>query len=84
MQKPDIISLPTSQMMAYCGVLGLPDSAQASTESMIVALESADFSGIKYVAPEPGVPRQPNAVGFKPDKVSADIVARRKASLGRT
>lgn len=84
MQKPNIIELPTSQMMAYCDVLGLGDEVQESPESMIVALESADFTNLKVVKPVIGEARPANAVGFKPDKVSADIIATRKAKLGRS
>ena len=73
MTKPDVIALPTSQMMAFCDVLELPQSAQDSTESMIVALEAADFS-------ELDIKDRP---ALKPDKVSAAIVADRKAALGR-
>lgn len=83
MQKPNIIELPTSQMMALCDALRLGNEVQESPESMIVALEAADFSELKVVKPVIGEPRPANAVGFKPEKVSADIVARRKAKLGR-
>lgn len=83
MEKPNIISLPTSQMMAFCDVLGLGSKVQESTEAMILALEAADFSDLEVVKPVKGEPRPANAVGFEPDEVSADIVARRKAAMGR-
>ncbi len=73
MQKPDVIALPTSQMMAFCDVLGLGDKVQDSTGSMIAALESADFGKLK----------KGETHGFDPDKVEASIVAKRKAALGR-
>lgn len=73
MQRPEIISLPTSQMQAFCDVLGLGKEVQESKESMILALEEADFSGLKV-----GVTHN-----FKPDKVAKDIVAARKAKMGR-
>lgn len=84
MQRPDIIALPTSQMQAYCDVLGLGKEVQDSTESMVVALEAADFSNLKYQKPTEDGPRPENTVGFQPDKVEASIVASRKAKLGRT
>jgi len=74
MQKPDIISLPTSQMQAFCDVLGLPKEVQASKEDMIAALEEADFGPLKL-----GVTH-----GFKPDKVEKSIIDARKVALGRT
>lgn len=83
MQKPNIVALPTSQMMAFCDVLGLPETVQASTETMIVALEAADFSRLEVVKPQAGESRPEGAVGFEPAGVSADIVAKREASLGR-
>lgn len=83
MKKPNIIALPTSQMMAFCDVLGLPDSVQSSTESMVVALEAADFSKLKVVKPMPGEARLENTVGFAPSEIGADVVAARKAKLGR-
>jgi len=83
MNKPDIIALPTSQMMAFCDVLGLPPSVQDNTESMIVALEAADFSGLEMVKPKKGEARPANGIGFVPDKMGAAIVAKRKAALGR-
>jgi hypothetical protein len=73
MKRPNILALPTSQMMAYCDVLGLGDKVQESTESMIVALEAADFSKL-----EVGVSH-----GFEPDDLGEELVANRKARLGR-
>ena len=74
MKKPNIIALPTSQMQAYCDVLGIPREEQSGTSSMIIALEAADFS----------VLQKGKTHGFDPDKVDADIVAARKAKLGIT
>ena len=73
MTKPDVIALQTSQMMAFCDLLGLPDSAQESTESMIVALEAADFSGLDIK----------DRPALATNKVSAKIIADRKTRLGR-
>ena len=73
MKRPNIIALPTSQMQAFCDVLKLPREAQASTESMILALEEADFSKLK----------KGETHGFSPDDMGAEIVAMRKAKLGR-
>jgi len=84
MQKPNIIALPTSQMMALCDVLGLGKEVQASTGSMISALEVADFSKLKVVKPPSEGPRPEGTIGFQPDTVAPDIVAARKARLGRT
>ena len=83
MQKPNIIALPTSQMMAFCDVLGLGDKVQESTESMIRALEAADFSGVEVVKVAKGEPRPENTVGFDPDEVEPEIVAKREKALGR-
>lgn len=83
MKTPNIIALPTSQMEALCDVLELPKSVQDSTESMIVALEDADFSGLKVVKPVASEQRRPNTIGFEPDKVDPDIVEARKVKLGR-
>ena len=83
MNKPNVIALPTSQMQALCDVMGLPKEVQDSTESMIVALEAADFSSVKVALAEPGKPREPGTIGYKLDSVSADIVASRKVALGR-
>jgi len=71
-------------MQALCDVLELGREVQGSTESMVAALESADFSKVKVVKPEPGKPRERFVIGYEPDEVSADIVATRKAKLGRT
>jgi hypothetical protein len=84
MKKPNVIALPTSQMQALCDVMELPEGVQKSTESMILALEAADFSKVKVVKPEPGVPRERFAIGYELDEVSPEIVARRKAKMGRT
>lgn len=73
MKKPDIISLPTSQMQAFCDVLGLGKEVQESKESMIVALEEADFRKLKE-----GVTHN-----FKPARVDEDIVVARKTKMGR-
>lgn len=73
MKRPNIISLPTSQMQCFCDILGLGKEVQKSTESMITVLEKADFSKLKK-----GVTH-----GFDPDKISGDIVTSRKTRLGR-
>ena len=70
MKKPDIIALPTSQMAAFCDLLGVPKDKQDSLESMVTELEKADFSKLKVI--------------FKVDRVSNEIVKDRKARLGRT
>jgi hypothetical protein len=82
MNRPNIIALPTSQMAAYCDVLGLGDKVQESTESMIKALEVASFKDLKRV-PSDQMNGEPNQVGFDPDDMGADIVAARNARLGR-
>ena len=82
MNRPNIIALPTSQMAAYCDVLGLGDKVQESTESMVMALESADFRNLKRVSSEE-MNGQPNQVGFDPDDMGPEIVASREARLGR-
>ena len=68
MQRPNIIALPTSQMQALCDVLGLGKEVQQSTGSMIEALQEVEWRGVK--------------IGFKLDKMPADIVNARKARLG--
>lgn len=73
MKKPNIIALPTSQMQAFCDVLGLEREAQESKESMIVALEAADFSSL----------RKGRTHNFTPDEVEPEIVEARKVALGR-
>lgn len=73
MKKPNIIALPTSQMQAFCDVLGLDKEVQDSKESMIVALEEANFSKLRK-----GVTHN-----FDPDEVEAEIVATRKVAMGR-
>jgi len=83
MEKPNIIGLPTSQMMALCDVLGLPPEVQDSTESMIIGLEKASFTKLKVVKQDPDKARPENSIGFEPDQVDADIVAARKVALGR-
>lgn len=41
MLKPDIAKLPTSQMMAFCQVFGLPQDGENETkDAMIAALNS--------------------------------------------
>lgn len=84
MKKPNIVALPTSQMLALCDVLGLGEKVQSSTESMVVALEAADFRRLEVDNPVAGKPRKPNTIGFELDEVSADIVAQRKANMRRT
>jgi len=37
MQKPDINRLPTSQMMAFCQLLGLPQGGDNETKTAMVA-----------------------------------------------
>lgn len=73
MKKPNIIALPTSQMMAFCDLTGIPRDKQESMESMVVALDGVDFSKLKK-----GVTHH-----FDPDDMGAEIVAKRKAKLGR-
>ena len=73
MEKPNIIALPTSQMMAFCDVLKLPPEVQDSTGSMITALEVADFSGLKIGKTH----------GFSPDNIGAAIVKKREIAMGR-
>lgn len=70
MKKPNIIALPTSQMAAFCDLLGVPKDKQMSLQDMVTELEKADFTGLKVI--------------FKVDKVSDAIVKDRKARLGRT
>jgi len=71
MKKPKgIVALPTSQMYAICDLLKLPEEVQESKESMILALEQADWSGLK--------------LAFKLGKMSEDIVAARLEALGRS
>lgn len=70
MKKPNIIALPTSQMAAFCDLLGVPKDKQMSLQDMVTELEKADFTGLKII--------------FKIDKVSDAIVKDRKARLGRT
>jgi len=83
MKKPEVIALPTSQMAALCDVLELPSSVQDSTESMVEALEAADFAKLTRVESTDG-PRPRFGVGFDPAKVDASIIAQRKARMGRT
>jgi len=73
MKKPNIIALPTSQMMAFCDLLGLGREVQGSKESMILALEEADFSKLK----------KGETHFFDPANMGQEIVATRKAALGR-
>ena len=40
-EKTDYRSLPTSQLMALCDTMGLPQEVQDSKETMIKALEKA-------------------------------------------
>ena len=84
MKKPNVIALPTSQMQALCDVMELSKEVQGSTESMIVALEAADFSKVKFVKAEPGKPRERFAIGYELDEVSSEIVEQRMSKLGRT
>ena len=70
MKKPDIVALPTSQMQAFCDVLGLGKEVQGSTASMIEVLEGVDWRNAK--------------VDFKVDVLPKGIVAQRKARLGIT
>lgn len=45
MQKPDITRLPTSQMMAFCQILGLPQGGDSETkEAMLTSLGSISDS----------------------------------------
>ena len=89
MRKPNVIALPTSQMQALCDVMELPREVQGSTESMVVALEAADWSKVKVVkAAIPGPketpkPRERFTIGYELDEVSPEIVALRKAKMGR-
>ena len=83
MEKPDIVALPTSQMQALCDVLGLGKEVQDNPESMIVALEGADFSKIFYAKPTEDGPRLEGTIGFKFDQVESSIVKARMKKLGR-
>jgi len=83
MKQPNIIALPTSQMQALCDVMELPKESQDSTESMILALEVADFSKVRVAESEPGKPRERFTLGYELGEVSTEIVAQRKAKLGR-
>ena len=47
MDKPNIRRLPTSQMQAFCDLLGLGKEVQGSMASMIEVLEKADFSNLE-------------------------------------
>ena len=69
MDKPNIIALPTSQMMAFCDLLGISRDKQESMESMIPLLEGLDFSKLEVV--------------FQVDQVGKKIVGSRKVRLGR-
>lgn len=74
MKRPNIIALPTSQMYAFCDILGISREKQRGMESMVPLLEEADFSKLKK-----GVTH-----GFDPDVMSDEIVASRKIKLDRT
>lgn len=69
MKKPNIIALPTSQMMAFCDLLGIPREEQGSIKSMVPLLEKANFRKL--------------AVVFPVDQVEDEIVESRKVRLGR-
>ena len=69
MEKPNIIALPTSQMQAFCDLLGIPRDKQGSIESMVPLLEEADFSKLEVIFP----------VG----QMESEIVESRKVRLGR-
>jgi len=69
MKRPNIIGLPTSQMQAFCDLLGIPKEEQSGIESMVPLLEKANFSKLKVV--------------FQVDQVEDEIVERRKVRLGR-
>jgi len=69
MKRPNIIALPTSQMLAFCDLLGISREKQGSIESMIPLLEKADFSKLKVI--------------FPVDQVEDEIVKSRKVRLGR-
>lgn len=73
MKKPNIIALPTSQMMVFCDILCI-EVEDYDKAGMIKALEKADFSKL-----EKGVTHN-----FTPDVVEANIVAARVKELGRT
>lgn len=69
MKRPNIIALPTSQMYAFCDLLGIPKEEQTGIEAVVPLLEKANFSKLK--------------VTFPIDQVEDAIVESRKARLGR-
>ena len=69
MKKPNILALPTSQMMALCDLAGIPRDQQESMESMVPLLEEIDFSKLKVL--------------FTVDQLENEIVESRKVRLGR-
>ena len=69
MEKPNIITLPTSQMFKFCDLLGIPREKQRGIEAMIPLLEQADFSNLE--------------VKFQVDQMEDEIVESRKVRLGR-
>ena len=72
MRKPNIVALPTSQMQAYCDVLGLGREVQQDLGTMIEALQAASFAKLKK-----GVTHN-----FDSEKVAPGIIASRKAKFG--
>ena len=68
-EKPNIIALTTTQMYAFCDLLGIPKEKQQGIEAIVPLLEKADFSKLEVI--------------FQVDQVEDDIVESRKVKLGR-